>query len=397
MPDRPLRIGVDARELEGKKTGVGRYLINLLREWSEIAPENRYVLFFMKGIPNDPVLERECISKRLITLPRILNRNLIWEQVYLPVHVAREETNLFFSPSYTMPFFVRTRTVVTVHDISYEVNRKWFPPREAMIRRFFTRLSTNRADAIITISEFSKRDIIKYFGINGDRIKVIYPAADSIFSSVPNRDETERIKKRYNTGERFLLYVGSILNRRPVNILIKSFSKAVKDESRLKLVIVGENRTWPKQDMRRMISDSGVKNSVIYLDYIPDDELALLYKSAEVFIYPSLYEGFGLPLLEAMSSGTPVIAPNVASFPEVVGDGGILIDRIDEDEMSRAILAFIKDESMRNNYIIKGKERARKFSWRRSAEEHLELFRDVVGGSCAKEGLKNAGHKQGEG
>lgn len=376
--NKPLRIAIDARELEGRRTGVGRYLINLLQEWSNIAPENHYVLLFMSDIPDDIVLKNECFSKRLLRLPGLMRRNLIWEQIYLPVYLRKENLDLFFSPSYTIPFFIKEKVIVTIHDISYEVNPMWFPLREALILRFLTRLSIRKADAIITISEFSKKDIMKVYSLNDQKVKIIYPAPDRVFISTTDGDSIENIKKKYNTGERFLLYVGSILNRRPVEILLKAFSKVKKDDNELRLVIVGENRTRPRKDIDGMINSLGINDSVIRLDYVSDIELSLLYRAARIFIYPSLYEGFGLPVIEAMVSGTPVIAPNVASFPEVVGDGGILINRIDEDEMASAILMLNRDESLRNDYGKKGKEKARNFSWSISAKEHLELFRDVI-------------------
>lgn len=376
--DRPLRIGIDTRELEGNRTGVGRYLFNLLHEWSEIAPQNNYILFFKRYIPDDRLLNKGCFSKRLLSLPGIIDRNIIWEQIYLPISLRKENLDLFFSPSYTIPFFIKGRAIVTIHDISYEVNPEWFPLREALIRRLFTRLSVRKADAVITISEFSKKDILRFYSLNDQKIKVIYPAPESIFNSTIYRDSIEDVKERYNTGERFILYVGSILNRRPIEILLKAFSKVTNKDKGLKLVIVGENRTRPKKDLDGLIKNLGIEGSVIHLDYVSDNELALLYRTAHIFIYPSLYEGFGLPLLEAMASGTPVIAPNLASFPEIVRDNGILIDRMDEDEISTAILKVIGDNSLRDDYRKKGKERAAEFSWQDSARKHLELFYEII-------------------
>lgn len=372
--NRPLRIGIDARELEGGRGGVGRYLMNLLREWADMAPENHYALFFMQNMPDDPILKRKCFSRSLLLLPEFLRRNIIWEQIYLPIFLKKERLDLFFSPSYTIPFFIRDRAIVTIHDISYEVNPKWFPFRESLIRRLFTRLSIKRAEAIITVSEFSKKEIMKIYGVGDQKIKVIYEAPETIFSSIPDENGIETIKKRYDTGERFLLYVGSILNRRPVEILIKAFSRVLKESGELKLVIVGENRTSPKKDFDGLSESLGISNSVIHLDYVSDTELALLYRAAQIFIYPSLYEGFGLPVLEAMASGTPVIVTNVTSLPEVVGDSGILIDNINENEMAEAIMKFIRDKSLRNVYSQRGKKRAEEFSWHRSARMHLDLF-----------------------
>lgn len=376
--DRPLRIGIDARELEGKRTGVGRYLINLLSEWSELATQNDYTLFFKRNIPDDQLLKRGCFSNRLLNLPGLLDRNIIWEQVYLPLYLRKGKYDLFFSPSYTLPLLIKEKAIVAIHDISYEVNPEWFPSREAWIRRIFTRYSIRKAKAIITISEFSKRDIIRLYGINEKKVKVIYLAPDRAFSTVTDSNSLKKIKERYNTGERFILYVGSILNRRPIETLLKAFSKVIAEEKWLRLVIVGENRTSPRKDIVDIIDRLGIKDSVIHLNYVPDDELALLYKAAQIFIYPSFYEGFGLPVVEAMASGTPVIVPNLASLPEVVDDCGILLEHLNEDEIKTAIFRLIRDESLRNEFSKMGKERARNFSWRNSAQNHLNLFREVL-------------------
>jgi glycosyltransferase involved in cell wall biosynthesis len=376
--DRPLRIWIDARELEGKRTGVGRYLINLLSEWSEIAPQNVYTLLFKRNIPDDQLLKRGCFSNRLLKLPGLLDRNIIWEQAYLPLYLRNEKYDLFFSPSYTLPLLIKEKAIVTIHDISYEVNPEWFPSREAWIRRIFTRYSIRKAKAIITISEFSKRDIIRLYGINDKKVKVIYLAPDRAFSTETDSNSLKNIKERYNTGERFILYVGSILNRRPIETLLKAFSKVIAEEKRLRLVIVGENRTSPRKDIVGLINSLGIKDSLIHLNYVPDDELALLYKAAQIFIYPSFYEGFGLPVVEAMASGTPVIVPNLASFPEIVGDCGVLIDKIDEEEMAKRIINLSNDESQRRYLARKGKEKAGGFSWNKSAGKHLELFYEIM-------------------
>lgn len=374
--NRPLRIGIDARELEGRRTGVGRYLFNLLREWSEIAPQNDYILFFKRNIPDDQLFKKGCFSKRLFNLPRLLDKNIIWEQIYLPLRLMKGKCNLFFSPSYTFPLLIKGTAIVTIHDISYEVNPDWFPSREAWIRRIFTRYSIRKAKAIITISEFSKRDIIRLYGINEKKVKVIYLAPDRAFSTVTDSNSLKNIKERYNTGERFVLYVGSILNRRPIDILLRAFSDVLKDSTGLKLFIVGENRTFPKKDFDGLIDCLHINGYIIQLDYVPDNDLAILYKAAQIFIYPSFYEGFGLPVLEAMSSGIPVIVPNLASFPEVVGNCGILLDHLDRNEMTKAILRLIRDESLRSLLGMKGKERAKNFSWSISAQRHLDLFRE---------------------
>lgn len=374
----PLRIGIDARELEGGRVGVGRYLMNLLKEWAEIAPENHYILFFMRNIPNDSLLKKECFSKRLLQLPGLLQRNLIWEQIYLPFSLREDTLDLFFSPSYTIPFLIKNKAIVTIHDISYEVNPEWFPLRESLIRRLFTRLSVKRAETIITVSEFSKNEIIKIYGLGDKSIRVIYEAPEGIFGPITDKDDINTFKKRYNTGDSFILYVGSIFNRRPIDILIKAFSRVVKENNGLRLIIIGENRTRPRKDINSLIDSLGIKDSVILLDYVSDSELSLFYKAAIIFIYPSFYEGFGLPVLEAMASGTPVIVPSLASFPEVVGDCGIFLEHLDKDEMTTAILKLIRDESLRNEFSKRGKERARNFSWRNTAKNHLDLFREVL-------------------
>lgn len=374
--DRPLRIGIDARELEGRRTGVGRYLFNLLREWSEIAPHNNYILLFKRNIPDDQLFKKGCFSKRLLALPGLLDRNIIWEQVYVPFLLKKEDLDIYFSPSYTIPLLIKVMAIVTIHDISYEVNPQWFPPRESLIRRYFTRLSTEKADLVITVSEFSKKEIMKFYRLKEQKIKVIPEAPDRIFYSISDRDSIEEVKRRYNTGERFLLYVGSILNRRPIDELLRAFSDVVKDINGFKLFIIGENRTFPKMDIDGLIDSLHLNDKIIHLDHVPDNDLALLYKAAQIFIYPSFYEGFGLPVLEAMSSGIPVIAPNLTSFPEVVGDCGILLERLDKNEMTKAILRLIRDESLRKELGIKGKERARNFSWSISAKMHLDLFKE---------------------
>ena len=299
-----MRIGIDARELCGRATGVGRYLGGLLREWSadERARRHEFVLYAPEAIGVQ--LDSRRFPLRLIAG----SPGVWWEQMKLPRAAARDHLDVFFAPAYTSPLRLSIPTVLTIHDISYEAHPEWFRLREGIRRRVVTRASARRARAIVTVSEFSKREIVERLGIDEGRIHV-----------VPQGIDLPAVRASTTTEPR-ILYVGSIFNRRHVMDLIRAVGVLSRTRSDVSLDIVGDNRTFPREDIEHAIEVHGLRRRVRWHRYATDDELRELYRRARAFAFLSEYEGLGMTPLEAVAAGVPPVVLDTAVARETLGE-----------------------------------------------------------------------------
>jgi glycosyltransferase involved in cell wall biosynthesis len=251
------------------------------------------------------------------------------------------------------------------------------------------RVSARKALKIIAISENTKKDIMDCFGIEDEKIRVIYLGVDRQFSPQPDPNEADVLSK-YNLPSGYILNVGTLEPRKNLLRLINAYKMVASTREPVpKLVIVGW-QGWRNEDLGKLVRESGLADQVVLVGYVPDDDLPTLYRNATVFVYPSLYEGFGLPPLEAMACGTPVITSNVSSIPEVVGDAGILIDPYNTTEIARAIASVLNNEELRESLRTSGLVRSRLFNWDKTARETLKLYQEVIEESKAK---RHGGHR----
>ena len=308
-----LVIGVDARELLGAKTGVGRYLGELLRRWAlrPDAGSPRFVLYSPEALTLPDIT-----SQRIETRVLPGGRGTLWEQTTLRRAVNRDRPDVFFAPAYTAPLGLTMPVVVTIHDISFTAHPEWFRWREGTRRRFLTRHTARRARRILTDSHFSRTEIERYYGIAEDRISVIPPGVTQ-----------RRAMTRW--PEPLVLYAGSVFNRRRLPDLISAFAGVTSSVPDARLVIVGDNRTWPRQDLAEVAAAYGVTDRVELRSYVSDAELDLLYGRAAVFAFLSEYEGFGLTPLEALSAAVPIVVLDTVVAREVYGGAATYVRRGD--------------------------------------------------------------------
>jgi glycosyltransferase involved in cell wall biosynthesis len=251
------------------------------------------------------------------------------------------------------------------------------------------RVSARKASKIIAISENTKKDIIDYFRIDEEKIRVIYLGVDRQFSPQPDTNEVGVLSK-YNLPRGYILSVGTLEPRKNILRLINAYKMvASTGEPVPKLVIVG-GQGWRNEDLGKLVRESGLADRVVLVGYVPDEDLPTLYRNAAVFVYPSLYEGFGLPPLEAMACGTPVITSNISSIPEVVGDAAILIDPYNTTEIAQAIASVLNNKELRDRLKMNGLVRSNLFSWDKTARETLKLYQEVIEESKAK---RHGGHR----
>jgi glycosyltransferase involved in cell wall biosynthesis len=364
-----MRIGIDSRSLNQKGLGVGRYLFDLLKHYPELDRSNEYLLYLKQtGLPS----ALSNFSSKAISLP-LINSNFAWLNFRLPVELLRDKIDLFHCPFYGLPVYQPCPMVVTIHDIIYEIHPEWFPKLQGASFRFLSRLGAKTARKVIAVSEHTKKDIMERYHVPESKIEVIYEAPDDMYRIIKDEALLKRTKQKFGITKDFLIHVGAIHKRRNIVSLLKVFKRLKESGRDLQLVLVGSIQ-WPFIDLKQLLLEMGLKSDVVHLEFISDENLACLYNAARLFVYPSLYEGFGLPLVEAMACGTPIAASNVSSIPEVIGDAGILFDPYNEDEILDSIKTIIDDKNARDSLISRGSDRVRRYSWSGAAKRTIELY-----------------------
>jgi glycosyltransferase involved in cell wall biosynthesis len=287
--------------------------------------------------------------------------------------------SLLHEPHYVLPPLVPCRAVVTIHDCIHLMFPQYLPNRFAYAyARATLWAATRRAERIFTVSETSKADILRYCDVPAERIIVVYNAIDDRFAAPPDMDAVERVRERYQLNGPFALYVGNIKPHKNLERLIDAFDLVRRNGfERLELLIIGDQISkYPR--LRRAVDKHKLHKHVRFLGFVADDTLAALYRLATVFVFPSLYEGFGLPPLEAMASGTPVVTSNRSSLPEVVGDAAVLVDPYSAASIAEGIQRVLSDADLRRTLSERGLARAREFSWETSIRRIHEVYMDVA-------------------
>jgi glycosyltransferase involved in cell wall biosynthesis len=380
-----MEILINGRNLEGKRTGVGRYLANIIRIWSEKYHENNYKIFFKDEISSDPFINASNVESTLVSTPKSINIGPIWENIFLPNALRKNKTaDLYFTSNYTLPVFPqRFKEIVTIFDISYIAHPEWFPKRNLAALKMLTGPTVNRADIILTGSEATKNEILKYYDVDNSKIFVTNLGVEEEFLKLDLKSDDEavhKLKLKHNIKGKIVLFVGLIMNRRNVPVLMESISNIIqKTGEEINLVIIGKNHSYPFFDIDEMAERYGIKNYLRWIQYTDDEEVFNFYKAADIFMCSSLYEGFNITPLEAMFCGAPVICSNMSSLPEVVGDAAYMIDDPrDPIEMEKAITDVLSDEDLQSKLSERGKERAKIFSWDRCAQETIDIFRTLT-------------------
>lgn len=378
-----MRIGIDISFVTNSKAGIEQYLYNLLNCLAKSDSQDSYFLYSNKDVPEEFSGLGDNFSVRVRRnrfLPRVL-----WVQFVLPGLLKQDGIDLLQAPCYVAPYFLSCSLVITFHDMASWLFPKMFRLKHRIVHGLLVPLFARKADRIIAVSEATKRDMVKLFKLPEDRITVIYEGANERFSPVNNTELLDKTRVKYNLPLKYILYVGTLEPRKNIPVLLKAF-KRLKASGGIdhKLVMVGK-KGWLYGEIFETVRSLKLDNDVIFTGYIGDKELPLVYSGAELFVYPSSYEGFGLPPLEAMSCGVPVITSNVSSLPEVVGDAALLIDPEDINELSGAMDKAINDTALREQMIKKGLERSGMFSWEKAAQETLGLWNRVYGAFKGKE------------
>jgi len=375
-----MRIGIDARELSGRATGVGRYLAGLLREWTngERARSHEFVLYAPE--PLGITLDAHRFATRIIPG----TSGTWWEQMRLPSVAAADHLDVFFAPAYTAPLRLHVPTVVTIHDLSYVAHPEWFRLREGARRRWLTRATAARARAVVTVSEFSKREIVERLGVSEAKVRVVPQGIDAPagvvarrlradLSAVARRAEAEGAKA--GDADPRLLYVGSIFNRRRVPDLIRAVAALARRRSGISLDLVGDNRTFPPQDIDRAIANHGMTGRVRWHRYATEEALRDLYARARAFAFLSEYEGLGMTPLEALAVGIPPVVLDTPAARESLEHAAMYVPiNGDVPAVALALETALFDERARARVLDAAPAALAKYEWPHAARETLAVL-----------------------
>jgi glycosyltransferase involved in cell wall biosynthesis len=351
-----MRIGIDAREIVGRQTGVGRHLSGLLAEWTRTgaARVHQFVLYAHAAIPHAP--------EPLITRIVPGTSGTWWQQVQLPRAMRDDRLDLFFSPQYTAPLLTSAKTAVVIYDVSFAAHPEWFRFREGLRLRWLSRTAAAQACAVITISEFSRREIVEHLSVPAARIHVIPPG-------VPVRNPNTRSPRQPK-----VLFVGSIFNRRHVPDLIAAVAPLLRVYPAASLDIVGDNRSYPHEDVLAAIERERLGGQITWHRYATDDQLNELYGGARAFVFLSDYEGLGLTPLEALTAGVPPVLFDTPVGRESCGDAALYVRRDRPGDIRRAVEQLLFDETVRARVLAAAPAALARFSWTRAARETLQVL-----------------------
>ena len=368
-----MRIGVDTRELTGRVTGVGRYVGELLAAWSDpesgVAGRHEFVLYGPSPLPAAVTARIERLRARVRVVPG--SGGTLWEQLSLPAAAARDGLDVFFAPAYTAPLRLACPVVLTIHDLSFFARPEWFGAREGLRRRLVTRLAAARAAIVLTDTRFSQSEIQSHLGLPAQRVQVVAlgTGVPACFTGSATRDDRR---------EPLVLFVGSVFNRRRVPDLIAAFRIVLDRVPGARLEIVGENRTYPHQDIEALCRASGAGDGIRVRSYVADPELAEAYRRASAFAFLSEYEGFGLPPLEALACGIPPVLLDTPVAREVCGPAARYVPP-DVPAIAAALAGLLCDPGARAALLREAGGVLSRYSWPEAARRTMDALQSAGG------------------
>jgi glycosyltransferase involved in cell wall biosynthesis len=372
-----MHIGIDATALPPNPVGAGQYIIHLIRALARQPGEFEFTVFAqptgraLLGIRETPRLRLLEVAEKSPA------RRLLWEQLAFPRLIRQAGVDLLHALHYTMPLAYPGRCVVTFHDMTFFL----YPQLHTLSKRYFFRLfihlSARRATALIADSESTRQDAIRLAGVPPHKITTVLLGVTEDFRPEPDPARRQAIRQKYDLPPRFALFVGLMEPRKNLPTLLRAYARIAAQAPDHRLVIVGR-KGWMYTEALRLVESLGLGARVHFTGYVAQEDLPLVYNLADVFVYPSFYEGFGLPVLEAMACGTPVITTNVSSMPEIAGEAGVLLPPGDDRQLAQALLDLLRDPARRRQLSEAGLQRAAAFTWDRTAAETLTVYRQAL-------------------
>ncbi len=377
---RPLRFGIDIHSVGSHKGGNETYYRELVRELAKVRCGHNFFLYYTNpAAAKQFVADGRFVPKRLIPSSRWLRIPFT-----IPLRARHDKLDLFHA-QFIIPPFLKCKTVTTIPDIAYEHWPQSFPLHQRAWLTVLVRESARRADHIITVSEYSKRDLIQTYGVSHEKITVTYEGAGDAFIPLEREKAKEAVARKYGISGEFILYVGRLQARKNLMRLVDAYALVHKAGFPHKLVLAGKMDSMFQPVLSRL-RDLKLEKDVHLPGYVEALDLPSMYNAAEVFVYPSLFEGFGLPVVEAMACGTPVVTSRGSSLEEVAGDAAVLVDPLDEKSIAGSLMRILADPELRKRLSHSGVTRSRQFSFRNAAHQTVEVYERILGEDSA-EGL----------
>ncbi|MFN2220781.1 MAG: glycosyltransferase family 4 protein [Anaerolineae bacterium] len=372
-----MLIGIDAsRATAAQRTGTETYSLHLIRELLALGKGHRFRLYFNQ--PPAPGLFPDAAEMRVMPFARL------WTHARLSREMRTAAPDLLFVPSHVLPLLHPERCVVTIHDLGFYYYPEAHTLSQNLYLRWSTRYNARIATRVIADSIATRNDLLRYYRVPGERIEVVYPGRDEALGPVRDPEVLQDVRARHGLSEPYLLYVGTLHPRKNLVRLVQAFSaftKAMaagpaKPKAEPQLVLAGQ-KGWLYEEILNQVRKLDLVDRVVFTGYVPDADLPAVLSGAVAFVFPSLYEGFGLPVLEAMACGTPVICSNVSSLPEVAGEAALQVDPLDVEALAEAIHWVISDAGLRATLVERGYEQVQRFSWQRCASQVLQVLEDA--------------------
>ena len=367
-----MRIGINLLPVRAKIAGAARYSKKITQELILNNPENEYILYVNREGKKHFEISASNYKIRVFDFnPSNLIRRIFEEQFILPKAALKDKIDKMFTPSVSSPILFPGKQYTTIHDIAYKRQKNKYPFLRRLYISFITKMAIKRSEIIFTVSNFSKNEIINEFDITENKITVTYNGVDEAFLGEKTTDRIRIAKTKLHLPEQFILYVGAIEPGKNIDVIARAFEKIIKQIPDIVLVLTG-GIGWQTEKMQPFFDK--IRNNLVILPYISDEELSVVYKSAKMLVYISPYEGFGLPVLEAFAAGTPVITSTSKAIMEFAGNSALFVSPDKEDELSQAIISLLRDKNLSNKLVESGKITAQKFNWKNSAEIILEYL-----------------------
>lgn len=368
-----MRIGIDGIPLATPKTGIGHYTFELAHSLARLAPEDEFEIIAPVPLDTNNTTTPSNLRTVLARTGALRRR---WWTIGLPLHIHESRLPLFHGTNYMVPLWQRCLTVVTIHDLSLLLHSHTH--RQDLVHRAKRRLPTMTriASHILTDSEAVKKEICEHLAVNPEKITAVPLASRRMFSPVP-REKTAETRRRLGVEDEFILFVGTVEPRKNLITLVRAFAELMRNTNLRPQLVVAGQKGWLTDDLYRYVEQSDLKDRILFTGYLSDDDLASLYSSCQVSVYPSLYEGFGLPPLEAMACGAPVITSRIPVIMETAAGAARLVAPTDLEELTAALVEMLNDPNVRRHYSSAGIQRAAEFTWERTAQRTLEVYREV--------------------
>lgn len=386
-----MRIGIDARTIlnpeKGDAIGVGHYTYQLIRHLLKIDSENEYVIFFDFRVREKDIKKFSRPNVKIKFYPYSDYKKYLpgfYNELLGTATLAKEKLDVLHSTSQfnRIPASYRGKIVTTFHDMGVFQVPQFYPSSKRIREKVVSSLMAKKAEKIIAVSNSIKKEICDFLPVSKDKCEVIYSGLDERFFEQPIL-EAKNVLAKYGIEKKYILFLGTLAPSKNIIRLVEAFAKFKKNSKQsgkfeYQLVLAGK-RGWLSREFHQLVKDLGLTKDIVFTGYIIGDELVPLFKNAQFFIMPSLYEGFGMTVLEAFAAQTPAIISKVSSLPEIAGEAAYFINPMDTEEIAKAMEEFINDENLRGIYTRKGLEQAKKFDWNETAKRTLDLYKKVAG------------------